>query len=99
MTDKALTRSRVLRTVPEQCCGPPRGCCAGVFSPQHEEPGVQTTRPQPLAGGGRHSPNTRKDYVSQTYKTTSICLPSIVCWAVSSGSSCLGSLISRIESR
>ena len=48
MTDRALPRPRVLHTVPEQSCAAPRRCCAGVFSPQHWEPGVQTTRPHPV---------------------------------------------------
>ena len=64
MTDKALTRPRVLRTVPEQCCAPPRGCCAGVFSPQHDEPGVQTAGPQPLAGE-RIRPTPARSCVSE----------------------------------
>ena len=57
MTDKALQRPRVLRQGPNSAAPAPRGCCAGLFSPQHAELGVRTARPQPLAGRKRHSPN------------------------------------------
>ena len=54
MRDKTLPRPQVLRTVSESAAPAPRGCCAGVFSPQHGEPAELTARPQPPVGRKGH---------------------------------------------